>query len=44
MADLSKIRIPNGTEYNLKDAQARADITALNGSLGNVTDKIQHVI
>lgn len=34
MADLSKIRIPNGTEYNLKDAQARADITALNGSLG----------
>ena len=33
MADLSKIRIPNGTEYNLKDAQARADITALNGSL-----------
>ena len=36
MADLSKIRIPNGTEYNLKDAQARADITALNGSLENL--------
>lgn len=36
MADLSKIKIPNGTEYNLKDAQARADITALNGSLENV--------
>ena len=35
MADLSKIRIPNGTEYNLKDAQARADITVLNGSLEN---------
>ena len=33
MADLSKIRIPNGTEYNLKDAQARADIESLNGSL-----------
>lgn len=33
MADLSKIRIPNGTEYNLKDAQARADIDSLNGSL-----------
>ena len=36
MADLSKIRIPNGTEYNLKDAQARADITALNGSLASL--------
>ena len=36
MADLSKIRIPNGTEYNLKDAQARADITALNGSLSTL--------
>lgn len=34
MADLSKIKIPNGTEYNLKDAQARADIESLNGSLG----------
>lgn len=33
MADLSKIKIPNGTEYNLKDAQARADIESLNGSL-----------
>jgi len=36
MADLSKIKIPNGTEYNLKDAQARADIESLNGSLGDV--------
>ena len=35
MADLSKIKIPNGTEYNLKDAQARADIESLNGSLNN---------
>lgn len=33
MADLSKIKIPNGTEYNLKDAQARADIESINGSL-----------
>lgn len=36
MADLSKIKIPNGTEYNLKDAQARADIESLNGSLETV--------
>lgn len=34
MSDLSKLRI-SGTDYNLKDAQARSDITALNGSLGN---------
>lgn len=32
MSDLSKLRI-SGTDYNLKDAQARSDITALNGSL-----------
>ena len=36
MADLSKIKIPNGTEYNLKDAQARADIESLNGSLDTI--------
>ena len=39
MADLSKIRIPNGTEYNLKDAQARADIESLNGSLEQVSEE-----
>ena len=33
MADISRIKIPNGTEYTLKDAQAREDIAALNGSL-----------
>lgn len=33
MADISRIKIPNGTEYTLKDAQARGDIAALNGSL-----------
>ena len=38
MADLSKIKIPNGTEYNLKDAQARADIELLNGSLDEITE------
>ena len=43
MADLSKIRIPNGTEYNLKDAQARADITALNGSLGNISGEVEDI-
>ena len=33
MADISRIKIPNGTEYTLKDAQAREDIAELNGSL-----------
>ena len=29
MADISKIKVPNGSEYNLKDAAAR---TALEGA------------
>ena len=42
MADISRIKIPNGTEYTLKDAQAREDIAALNGSLENI--KIEEVV
>ena len=35
MADISKISPDNGTtEYNLKDATARADIATLNGKIG----------
>jgi len=37
MSDLSKLRI-SGTDYNLKDAQARSDITALNGSLAHLEE------
>ena len=33
MADLSKIKLPSGTSYNLKDAAARADIETLKGSI-----------
>lgn len=29
MADISKITLPSGSEYNLKDAQARADIETI---------------
>lgn len=29
MADISKMTLPDGSEYNFKDAQARADISAL---------------
>lgn len=29
MADISKITLPNGAEYNLKDAEARANIASL---------------
>ena len=32
MADISKIN-PNGTEYNLKDATARSDISAINDKI-----------
>ena len=38
MADISKITLPNGTSYNLKDAQARADIENIQTSIaGGVT-------
>lgn len=40
MSDLSKLRI-SGTDYNLKDAQARSDITALNGSLQDIEDEVR---
>lgn len=33
MADISKITLPSGTTYNIKDATARANISALSGAL-----------
>ena len=33
MADISKITLPSGSVYNIKDAQARADIAAISGTL-----------
>ena len=29
MADISKITLPSGSVYNIKDAQAREDIAAI---------------
>lgn len=38
MADISKITLPNGTTYNIKDAQARDDIAAIQSAIaGGVT-------
>ena len=34
MADISKVRMLNGTEYNYKDAKARSDIEGLKADLG----------
>ena len=33
MADISKITLPSGDTYNIKDATARANISALSGAL-----------
>ena len=33
MADISKVTLPSGTTYNLKDAQARSDIEEIRGSI-----------
>lgn len=35
MADISKITLPSGTTYNLKDAQARSDIESLQGLIAS---------
>lgn len=35
MADISKVRMLNGTEYNYKDAKARSDIEGLKADLGD---------
>lgn len=38
MADIAKITLPNGTTYDIKDAQARADIEAIQTAIaGGVT-------
>ena len=38
MADISKITLPSGTQYNFKDQQARDDIEAIQGAIaGGVT-------
>ena len=38
MADISKITLPSGTTYDLKDAQARADIASIESAIaGGVT-------
>lgn len=38
MADISKITLPSGSVYNIKDEQARADIAAIQGAIaGGVT-------
>ena len=38
MADISKITLPSGTTYNIKDTQARADIAAIQSAIaGGVT-------
>lgn len=40
MADLSKITLPNGTTYNLKDAVARADISAIQTTISGITGAV----
>lgn len=35
MADISKITLPSGTTYNLKDAQARADIEGITAAISS---------
>ena len=40
MADLSKITLPNGTTYNLKDTVARADISAIQTTISGITGAV----
>ena len=38
MADISKITLPNGNDYNFKDAEARSSITTLDGRVSDIED------
>lgn len=38
MADISKITLPNGNDYNFKDATARSDITTLSNRVADVEE------
>ena len=40
MADISKVRMLNGTEYNYKDAKARSDIEGLKAETGTLTERV----
>lgn len=40
MADISKVRMLNGTEYNYKDAKARSDIEGLKADLADVNEEL----
>lgn len=37
MADISKVKLPNGTEYDIKDASARASYAALASAVASIS-------
>ena len=43
MADISKIKLPSGNEYNIKDAQARNDISTLNTAVASHSTDISNL-
>lgn len=40
MADISKIKTPNGNEYNIKDTTCRSDISDLTTSVGGLQSRV----
>lgn len=44
MADISKITLPNGQEYNIKDSTARLDIVEIKSTYATKTESLNHVI
>lgn len=43
MADISKIKLPSGNEYNIKDEQARTDIGILNTAVASHSTEISEL-
>ena len=43
MADISKIKLPSGNEYNIKDDKARTDIGALNTAVASHSTEISEL-
>lgn len=40
MADISKIKTPNGREYNVKDEASRTDLSGLASSYQSLQDRV----
>lgn len=44
MADISKITLPNGQNYDIKDSTARSDIAEIESNYATKTESQNHIV